>query len=306
MPPHLSCETCGARYRIDDGIIRFGESSGYAGSFGLQWQRFAETQIDDANGTTISRDFLAEVAGGTLEFLRDKVVYDAGCGAGRFSAVAAAHGARVIAADLSLGALHAARRNLAGYPDVVLVHADARRPPVQPQSIDVALSIGVYQHTPRPIEYVHAVAGTVRRGGRLVFWGYERRWQSFLHPKYPLRPLTRRVEPDALVDVIERLAPSLLRASDVLRRLPGGRAWSRAIPIANYRGILPLDDRQRLEWAILNTFDWFSPRYDRPLSYRRIDDDLSARGFSLSRTVTNSVGFVADHEAAAAATSVAG
>jgi SAM-dependent methyltransferase len=291
--PSLSCQACGAGYPIEDGIIRFGETSDYAGSFGLQWQTFAETQIDDLNGTTISRDFLTEVAGGSLDLFGGAVAYDAGCGAGRYSAVAAAHGARVIAADLSLGALRAARRNLERYPDVVLVHADARRAPVRPSSVDVALSIGVYQHAPEPLSYVHAVAGTVQEGGSLVLWGYERRWQSYAHPKYLLRPLTRRRDPQRLLRRIERLAPSLLRVSDALRSLPGGRVWSRTVPVANYRGILPLDDRQRHEWAVLDTFDWLSPRYDRPLTYDRIENALEARGFRLTRTVTNSIGFVA-------------
>jgi hypothetical protein len=39
---------------------------------------------------------------------------------------------------------------------------------------------------------------------------------------------------------------------------------SRLVPVANYRGILPLNDTQLSEWALLDTFDWFAPRYDRP------------------------------------------
>jgi SAM-dependent methyltransferase len=273
----LSCQACGAGYPIEDGIIRFGETSDYAESFGLQWQTFADTQIDELNGTTISRDFLTEVSGGSLALFDGAVTYDAGCGAGRYSAVVAAHGGRVIAADLSLGALRAAQRNLVHHPDVVLVHADARRSPVRARSIDVAMSIGVYQHAPEPLAYVHAVAETVREDGQLVLWGYERRWQSYAHPKYVLRPVTRRRDPQRLLRRIERLAPSLLRVSDALRSLPGGRVWARAVPVANYRGVLPLDDRQRLEWAVLDTFDWLSPRYDRPVTYERIENALEAR-----------------------------
>jgi hypothetical protein len=41
-----------------------------------------------------------------------------------------------------------------------------------------------------------------------------------------------------------------------------------------------------------------SSRYDRPLAYRRIEEELAARGVSLIRTVTNSVGFVGAHNAA--------
>jgi SAM-dependent methyltransferase len=277
---------------MEDGIIRFDTTGGYVDSFGFQWQTFAATQIDSMNGTTISRDFLTEIAGGSLDILDGSVAYDAGCGAGRYSAVAAEHGARVIAADLSLGALKAARRNLAAYREVVLVHADARRSPVRPRSVDVAISVGVYQHTPNPLEYARRVAETVRPGGGIIFWGYERRARSLLHPKYVLRPLTRRVAPERLLHLIAALAPALLRVSDALRRLPGGRTWSRIVPIANYRGILPLDDRQRVEWAVLDTLDWLSPRYDRPVTFHRIEDELGRQGFRLTRTVSNCVAFV--------------
>ncbi|UCH88107.1 MAG: class I SAM-dependent methyltransferase, partial [Thermoplasmata archaeon] len=36
------------------------------------------------------------------------------------------------------------------------------------------------------------------------------------------------------------------------------------IPIADYKGKLPLNDDQLLEWAILDTFDALSARYDQP------------------------------------------
>jgi hypothetical protein len=34
--------------------------------------------------------------------------------------------------------------------------------------------------------------------------------------------------------------------------------------VANYTGILPLSEQQLQEWALLDTFDWFSPAYDNP------------------------------------------
>jgi len=162
--------------------------------------------------------------------------------------------------------------------------------------MDVALSVGVYQHTPDPRAYLTDVADTVRAGGHLAFWGYERRLRTLAHPHRLLRPLTRRMRPETTLHLVERAAPALLRASDGARRLPGGVLLSRAVPIANYRGKLPLDDRQLLEWAILDTFDWLSPAYDRPMSWDAVAATLAAQEFAVTRTLDDSVGLIATRE----------
>jgi len=291
-PETLACEACDVTYPIEDGVIRFGRSSDYASSFGVEWSQFSETQIDHRNGTTISTDRLREIAGGSLQLFRGVVAYDSGCGSGRFSAVAVQHGARVIAADLSLAAVRACRRNTRDLEDVVCIHAAAERLPVQERSIDVVLSIGVYQHTPDPIVHVRHVASVVRPGGRFVFWGYERRLKSLAHPKYALRPFTRRLDPAKLLGLVRRTSPALLRLSDMARKLPGGLYLSRLVPVANYAGLLPLDEQQRLEWAVLDTFDWLSPRYDRPATYAQVSGELERGGFRVKRTLDDSIGLV--------------
>jgi SAM-dependent methyltransferase len=289
----LRCPSCGHSYEVEGGIVHFAEASGYAESFGLQWDRFAATQVDHLNGTTISADRLREICGGDLAGFAGGVTYDAGCGAGRYTAVVAAQGARVIAADLGLAAVRACRRNTGGIADVICVHADTRRQPVAAGGVDSALSVGVYQHTPRPRDYLLGVASSVRPGGRLVLWGYERRPRTLLHPHRLLRPLTKRLPPERLLEAVERSAPTLLRVSDLLRSLPGGGVLARAVPVANYRGVLPLTEEQIREWAVLDTFDWLSPTYDRPMTWRAVAATLADQGFAVTRTLEDSVGLVA-------------
>src|SRR5262249_21242944 len=48
-----------------------------------QWNRFARTQLDSANGTTESRDTFVEKTGWALADLKGVRVLDAGCGMGR-------------------------------------------------------------------------------------------------------------------------------------------------------------------------------------------------------------------------------
>jgi 2-polyprenyl-3-methyl-5-hydroxy-6-metoxy-1,4-benzoquinol methylase/uncharacterized protein YbaR (Trm112 family) len=285
----LICRACDRRYEVREGIVRFSEAGSEVETFGLQWQRFAETQIDHLNGTQISAERLSLIAGGSLDFLKGAVVYDAGCGAGRFTAVAAQNGAFVIAADPAEGAIEACHRNTRAFERVVCVHASTERRPVQDASVDVALSIGVYQHTRHPLDYVRDFARAVRPGGSLVFWGYERRMRSLLHPKYVLRPLTCKIAPHRLLRYIEICAPVLLRISDAVRRLPGGRMLSRAVPIANYKGVLPLNAAQRLDWAVLDTLDWLSPRFDRPRTAADVSFVIRSLGYDVCRTLDDSV-----------------
>lgn len=43
-----------------------------------------------------------------------------------------------------------------------------------------------------------------------------------------------------------------------------GKFLKRLVPVADYAGMQPLSETQLSEWALLDTFDWFSPAYDNP------------------------------------------
>jgi hypothetical protein len=86
------------------------------------------------------------------------------------------------------------------------------------------------------------------------------------------------------------MTPSLLKLSRLVGRIPGiGRYLSRLIPVANYEGVYPLTERQLVEWATLDTFDWLSPRYDQPQSPAVLQEWFKEAG------MTNIEVFLADH-----------
>ena len=117
------CLNCAARFEIVRGVARFVDSQAYTGSFGFQWNHFAKSQLDSANGTTRSRDTFLEKTGFALEELRGKRILDAGCGMGRFAEIVAAAGAEVHAVDLS-AAVDAAHDNLDGRGNINFYQAD--------------------------------------------------------------------------------------------------------------------------------------------------------------------------------------
>jgi SAM-dependent methyltransferase len=260
----LTCTQCAAVYPVVNSIPRFVPKENYASNFGFQWNRFPSTQLDSRTGVPISRDRFLRETGWDEKTLGGKLVLDAGCGAGRFAEVALSLGAEVVAIDYS-SAVDAAQRNLQSHPRLHLAQADIYHLPFAHGTFDFVYSLGVLQHTPDVKRATLSVIEMAKPGGGVTVDLYLRGWKNFLSPKYWLRPITTRMKQERLFAAVERSAPALLAVSNVVRRIPAiGSYAKRFVPVANYRGVLPLNDQQLREWAVLDTFDWFSPRFDQP------------------------------------------
>lgn len=271
----LHCPGCGAVFPVVDFIPRFVPSDNYARNFGFQWNLFRTTQLDGSNGTTISQDRFLRQSG--WNGLTGAIVLDAGCGAGRFAEIALNLGAEVFAFDYS-GAADACWKNLGPHPRLHVFQADIYAIPFREGRFDCVYSFGVLQHTPDPEKALKSLARQLKPGGRLCVDVYLKQWKNLLDVKYWLRSLTTRVPQGRLFSLIERCAPTLLTLSRTIRRLPGGRPFSRLVPIADYEGVHPLSEDQRLQWAILDTFDRLAPRYDRPQTRRTLRRWLEEAG----------------------------
>lgn len=272
------CALCGFHLPVRDGVHVFAED-GYAGSFGAQWTEFCRTQLDSHNGTTISEERFAQLTGWTPSDLAGRTVLDAGCGAGRFTEVAARWGAVVTAFDLS-SAVYAARRNAADAHRVRFLQADAYRLPFANGQFDFAFSIGVAQHTPDPLRFVRSIAKMVKPGGQAAFWVYERNLGALLKPKYWLRPFTRRMPGDVrriLVDGMVRALFPVARRARTLPRIPRRLLYA-AMPIAVYLDQLPLSMEAQKQWSLLDTLDWYTPTYDQPQSAAGVRAALISAG----------------------------
>jgi 2-polyprenyl-3-methyl-5-hydroxy-6-metoxy-1,4-benzoquinol methylase len=263
---------------VRDGVLQLTEES-YASSFGAQWTEFARTQLDSANGTRISEERFRSVTGWSPAELAGKSVLDVGCGSGRFTEIAVAWGGEVTALDLS-AAVYAARANVARAEHARFVQADALSMPFPAHAFDFAFSIGVAQHTPDPKRFVRAVGGAVRPGGQAALWIYERSLRALLHPKYLLRPVTRRLPASWTRSLAAALVGAFFPIAERLDRVPEpARALGfRALPIACYLGRLPLDRQAQREWSLLDTVDWYSPRFDSPQTFDEVASALRAAG----------------------------
>jgi len=260
----LSAENCQERYPIINGIPRFVHEQNYADSFGRQWNHFRQTQLDSFSGHPISERRFRRATGWTPEELNGQWVLDAGCGSGRFAEIALNFGAKVVALDYST-AVEACYENLKHHANFHVVQADIYALPFQNGTFPFVYSLGVLQHTPDVAKAVGVLPVMVKTGGRLCVDVYWKRFRTMLHMKYFLRPLTKRLPQQSLFRGLELVTPTLLRISQNLGKVPlFGRVLKRMIPIADYTGIYPLNDKQLNEWALLDTFDMLSPKYDNP------------------------------------------
>jgi SAM-dependent methyltransferase len=243
------------------GIPRFVPDDGYAESFGEQWNRYRRVQLDSVTGKPLSRTRLFQGTGWP-ERLEGERVLEVGCGAGRFTEVLLEAGAEVWAVDAS-SAVEAARANLGDHERLHLAQADLFDLPFEHGSFDRVLCYGVLQHTPNPrrafltlCEYGGVIAADVyRRRPYIDRWSAKTFW----------RLLTTRLPRSAVRRAIEWYVPRWLPIDTRLARVPKlGRFLTAVVPCWNYSGLLPLDRDELRAWAVLDTFDALTPRYDEP------------------------------------------
>ena len=72
------------QYPIINHIPRFVTGENYASNFGVQWNKFAKTQLDSFSGLMITENRFFAATGWNKSSMKGKWILDLGCGAGRF------------------------------------------------------------------------------------------------------------------------------------------------------------------------------------------------------------------------------
>jgi len=259
----LTCSNCAAAFPITGGIPRFVGGEGYVASFGRQWTRYAVEQLEEDEET------LETKTGIRLNELAGRDVLDAGCGGGRYSFVAARHGARVVAVDMSR-AIDRAARLCVEFPQVDFVQADLLRLPLRNDCVDFAFSIGVMHHSRDASAAFRQVAATVRPAGRLAVWLYRRNTLIQECINDVLRGVTRRLS----VTQLETLAS----AGAVLGSVPFvNKTLNKFVNFSNH----PVWENR-----VCDTFDWYSPRYQTHHTAAELMGWFRAAGFFDLRELT--------------------
>jgi 2-polyprenyl-3-methyl-5-hydroxy-6-metoxy-1,4-benzoquinol methylase len=274
----LVCPSCRRMFPIVRGIPRFvSDAENYSENFTYEWARWGRVQIDRFAGHTLSaRRFRAD-SRWPEDWIKGKLILDAGCGAGRFADVAAAMGARVIAVDLS-GAVEAARQNTTDR--VQVIQASLFRLPFRRRTFDGIYCMGVIQHTPNPGQVISGLPGFLKPGGRLAYNFYEIDWRTRFQPiKYALRLVTPRLGYRTVHRLALVLTGLLFPLSWALSHVRFIRFVNVMLPICAVHD-RELSLKQQFVWTLLDTFDWYSPRYEIRLSHAAVADSLRRAGLT--------------------------
>lgn len=268
-------DSLGNSFPIIRGVTRLAHADNYTANFGMQWNKFAKTQLDRDRLDISKKRFFAETHW-DRERLGGKHILEVGSGAGRFSKVVLEHTQAVLwsvdfsdavtANFINNGAIAADRFHL--------FQASIYELPFAENSFDKVFCFGVLQHTPDFEASVKALIAKAKPGAEIVVDFYPiRGWWTKVHAKYILRSITKRLTHARLMALIEANIDWLIKAHLGLHRVGLG-LLTRFLPIVDIKGTIPesLSSTERREWVVLDTFDMFSPEYDNP---QRIADVAS-------------------------------
>jgi len=228
-----------------------GSETEYWRSFGYEWTHFPRTQLDGLGQDESERTFRLKT-GLTPEDIRGKLVLDVGCGAGRFLEVVSRWGVGLVIGIDASDAVESARANLNNHANVKIWRCAVEEllltSGVTPYQFEVVYCIGVLHHTPDPAAAFRTIARMVKPGGLLCVWVYSTGMGSWVRIADLYRLVTTRL-PWWLL----RLLCLWAIPWHYVRRIPlmGAYLWH----------LFPCSTHPQWRWRWLDSFDWYSPKY---------------------------------------------
>ena len=284
---HLSIRFKAGKNEIPDekGIYRLVHNEDYSHTFGFQWNRFKRIQLDRFNrGTEQSEERFFAVTLWDGSELSGKNVLEVGSGAGRFTQVLLDRTlANVFSVDSST-AVDANFDNNGPNSRLHLLQASVYDLPFMPHQFDKVICFGVLQHTPEPRVTIRCLAEMVKPGGELVVDFYLLRgWITRIQAKYLFRLWTVPMNPEKLLALIEKNIDFLIRINGFLSKVGLG-FLNRFVPLCDVQKTFPsgLSTSGLREWAVLDTFDMFSPKYDKPQKIRIVKKWIEKSGLTVT------------------------
>lgn len=261
---NITC-TAGHTFSVVRSVPRFVSADSYADNFGFEWNLHNKTQLDTPTNHE-SEDTFVSKTGFSRNELQGKLVLDVGCGMGRFSDVASRWGATVVGIDLS-SAVDAAAGNLGDRDRVHLAQADIFRMPFADATFDFIFSIGVLHHTPNTQAAFGQLPRLVKPGGKVAVWVYTTAMRSWCWSSDLYRHLTTRMP--------RKMLYALSHAAIPLYYVHKAPLIGKVSSV-----ILPMSVHPNPEWRVLDTFDWYSPKYQWKHSSNELHEWFRQHGFT--------------------------
>ena len=257
-------------FEFRDNVFIANKKDKYTSNFSKQWRNYTYVQIDSKNNFSISENYLKSLLFDSLDILKEKVILEIGCGAGRFTEHIVKKSKLCVSVDLSEAVFHNVSKDKS---NLILVKADFLE--LNPKKkFDFVICRGVLQHTPDPFKSIIKLYDFVKDDGCVFFDFYKMPKIGKFHPKYlywrPLIPLLYSYE--KFEEILNKRINVLLKIKRLIDIFfLNNKFFSDCIiPVWDYRGILDLKDEQLEQWAILDTLDGLFAKYDKPKTYNSI------------------------------------
>jgi SAM-dependent methyltransferase len=200
--------------------------------------------------------------------LKGEDILEAGSGSGRFTEHLIKTKANIYSFDISQ-AVEANFNNNKSNQNLKLFQADIYNIPLD-KKFDKILCFGVLQHCPDVKKSFLNLTKYLKPGGEIVVDFYYRSWKRFYSPMFYLRFLTCRIKPSLLYKIIKFYVKFTWPLTRLLNKIPfiGPRIIFLMCIIdhtnkdIDYKGQKIKNDKLLKDWAILNTFDLLSARYE--------------------------------------------
>ena len=239
LPEYLSCKKAltGKYNRLINYVIKKNKRT--KKSFSLEWKLFNYDQDKtwDKDPPGMMKQFLEETDESS-ESLKNKTIFDAGCGNGLLDQCIAAAGAIVLGMDFSLSIEKADEQNK--QVNAFFIQGDVQFPPVAFEYFDIVHCSGVLIHTHNTELSFSCIEPCVKKGGKLSVWLYHPR-KNFIHHLFNLiRGVTSKL-PIRLQYYL--YAVTLFPVTFLIKRLKG--------------------NKQNPREMMIDLMDWFSPEFRR-------------------------------------------
>ena len=260
----LECKNA-HEFRIINFIPRFVKADSYSSSFSYEWTHFSETQLDSKLG----KDFSEKQFQGRIDFplnqIKDKFVLDAGCGMGRYIEVVRKYGGKAVGIDISY-AVDVAFKNLGFEKNIHIIQGDILNPPFKREIFDFIYSFGVLHHTPNAKSGFESLARFLKKGGKFSLFVYDSYEKAIVYSSNFWRKITVKL-PLRLLYYFCFLSVPLY----YLYKIPVIGHFFKAVFVISMRP----------EWDMrwLDTFDWYSPKYQSKHTHAEVFQWFDQMGF---------------------------
>ncbi len=267
----------GTVYPIKNYIPRFVSTDDYTKSFSLQWNLHKTTQYATKE-KPLSKEMISKISNFASEEINGKLILDAGCGSGRFIDILEKWGAEVVGVDLSY-AVDAAAAVLGRRKNVHLVQASVFALPFRENLFDYIWSFGVLMATPDTRKAFESLVPHVKKHGEIAIWIYSNYNRVPTLFSNILRTITTRL-PKKLLYALCYISVPLY--------------YVYKIPLIGLllRNTCVISMRENWRWRILETFDWYSPKYQWKHRYPEVFEWFKSNGLEVIHMSEPPVGMV--------------